>query len=262
MTRAEFIKNLGIFGTLLTVLGYKQALAIKDNDDVNVTNRMVFDLKFFTDRYADKHDCHKLVNNINDYFRSNKKPNFDQISESGKYFHSEWRRLEKILNKIGRGNSGISNVEQIDLIEDYICVCILLGKSYLLLGNGKQVSNTFWNANHQFIRMSKLNIGKKGNMFPNGLNERFYALTHKEMAETFIKTDFHHTDAIYYYQSMFDEQYKSSLKYISQKEMKRIRIVLDELMLKQYTFHPDDTIQLIKNNIKKYGDTMKPYSKK
>lgn len=262
MTRAQFIKNLGLFGTLLTVLGYKQALAIESKDNINVTNSTIFDLEFFSDRYGKKHNCEKLVNQINDYFRSNKKPNYEQIVESGKYFHAKLRELEKTVNKIGRGKSEFSIVEQTDIIEDFICVSILYGKTNLLLGDGHSVSNCFWYAQHQFIRMSKLNIGKKGNEFPKGLSDKYFALANKEMAETYLKTDFFHTNAIYYYQSMFDSEKKNSLKYISEKEMKRIRVVLDELMLRKYTFHPQEIIQKIKNNIQRYGDTMKPYSKK
>jgi hypothetical protein len=267
MTRAQFIKNLGLFGTLLTVLGYKQALSIKGNDKVNVTNTTIFDLEFFSDRYGKKHNCEKLVNQINDYFRSNKKPNFEQIVESGKCFHDKFIHTNRLVAKIGRGTSNLSNKEQIDEIEDFISLSILNGKCRLLLGDSKSVSNCFHQAKHLFICMSKLNIGKKGNLYPKGLCDRFYALVNKEMAETYLKTDFMHTDAIYYYHAIFQpnemcSNNKNAVKFISKKELRRIKIVLNELQLRPYLFHNDTIISQIKNNISKYNSIMKPYVRK
>jgi len=267
MTRAQFIKNLGLFGTLLCVLGYKKALAIENNDSVNVTNTMIFDLEFFSDKYGRKHNCEKLVNQINDYFRSNKKPDFDKIIESGKYFHEQFIQSNRLVAKIGRGTSNLSEVEKIDKIEDFIALSILNGKTRLLLGDGKSVSSCFWNAKHLFIQMSKFNLGKKGSLYPKGLNDRFYALVNKEMAETYLKTDFMHTDAIYYYRSLFEpnemcSSSKNCFQHISKDELKRIKVVLDELQLRPYLFHNDNIISSIKQNIIKYGDTIKPIRNK
>jgi len=267
MTRAAFIKNLGLFGTLLTVLGYKQALAIKDTDKVSVTNTTIFELEFFSDRYGRKHKCEKLVNQINDYFRSNKRPNFEQIVESGKYFHEKFIHSNRLVAKIGRGTSKLSSKEQISEIEDFLSLCILNGKSTLLLGNARQVCNSFWNAQHLFISMSKLNIGKKGCLYPKGLGDRYYALVNKEMAETYLKTDFMHTDATFHYNAIFQphescSNNKNCVKFISKKELKRIKIVLNELQLRPYLFHNDNIISKIKSNISKYGDTIKPFQKK
>jgi hypothetical protein len=264
MTRAEFIKNLGLFGTLLTVLGYKEALAIKPNDKINVTNTTIFDLEFFSDSYGKRHGCERLVNQINDYFRSNKRPNFQQIVESGKYFQEEFSTLNRLMGKIGRGTSNLSKIEQEDRIQDYLSVCILTGKCKILLGDARNASSIFFNVEHMGICMSKLNIGKKGNLYPKGLNDRFYALANKEIAEAYLKTDFMHTDATFHYKNIFEpneicSNKKNCISLISEKELKRIKIVLNELQLRPYLFHNDNIINDIKSNIEKYNDITKPF---
>jgi hypothetical protein len=267
MTRAQFIKNLGIFGTLLTVLGYHKALAIKNNDTINVTNTTIFDLQFFSDRYGKKHNCEKLVNQINDYFRSNKRPNFEQIVESGRYFHEKFCISNRLVAKIGRGTSQLTEKQKISEIEDLLGLTILNGKCELLLGDGRNTCSAFFKAEHLFICMSKLNIGKKGNLYPKGLGDRYYALVNKEMAEAYLKTDCMHTSATSHYQNIFEpnelcSNNKNSVKFISKKELRRIKIVLNELQLRPYLFHNDIIINKIKNNISKYGDIMKPYIRK
>lgn len=267
MTRAQFIKNLGIFGTLLTVLGYHKALAIKNNDPVNVTNTTIFNLEFFSDRYGKKHNCEKLVNQINDYFRSNKRPNFEQIVESGKYFHEKFIHSNRLVAKIGRGTSNLTEKQKISEIEDFLALTILNGKCRILLGDAKSSSSVFWNGENLFICMSKLNIGKKGNLYPKGLGDRFYALVNKEMAESYLKTDCMHTSAIFHYKNIFQpnelcSNNKNCVKFISKKELRRIKIVLNELQLRPYLFHNDNIINQIKNNISKYGNIIKPYVRK
>lgn len=240
MTRAEFIKNLGLFGTLLTVLGYKQALAIKDNDPINVTNTTIFDLEFFSDRYGKKHNCQKLVNQINDYFRSNKRPNKEQILESGIFFSQQFYLVNKQIDQIGRGKSNLSNPAKIDLIEDFLALSILKGKSNLLLGNGNVVSNCFHQAEHLFIRMSSLNLGKNHNLFPKGLVKKYSAFVYKEMAETFLKTDFYHTTALNYINSLTikleDFDNKALINYLPVKERKRLKLIQSELLERKRFF--------------------------
>jgi hypothetical protein len=231
MTRAQFIKNLGIFGTLLTVMGYKQALAIKDSDDVNVTNSTIFDLEFYSDRMGPKYNCEILVNRINDYYRSNKRPNKEQICESGRYFNQQFHQLTKKMYQIEIGKVKVTKKEFENICENYICASLLVAKSKLLLGNGHEATSNITAIQSLFIDLNKFNAGKV-NKFPKGYVPKLQPYVYKELGEMWLKVDSFKSNSIHYLDKVVYDYVK-----IFPKDEKRLRITLAELRMNLYEFN-------------------------
>jgi hypothetical protein len=222
MNRAEFIKKIGIFGTVLTGLGLNKALANQSTDDNTITNNTLFDIKYFTDSFGKVYNCELQVNYINKFYRSNKVLNKEKIIECGKLFDQHTYLLNKKFRNAIKGK--YENNNDYNFIIQYFQSQILLSKCHLLLGNGKTSMDLFSQLNNDF---AILRNGKKYNGLPKGLTLQIEPYASKEIAETWLKIDTFKQLAEPILESVIYEFPNS----FSKTEIKRLKTIHNEIIL-------------------------------